>query len=246
MRARFLRMQWENQSQTIGSFFFQPDAPFYFTPGQYTSFISPHDDPDKRGQSRTMTLTSLPSDKFISMTTKFIPGKSSSYKQSLLALQPGDAAAITDAMGDLVLPLDDSIPLVFVAGGVGIASYVSIIRWLAERHDGRDITLLYSVSRVGDILFQTDFNSYSDGTLRKILFTSDQSFASSQWSGEHIPGRITARHIMEYASPNAQIYLSGGESMVEGLHHSLEKDFGVPQYRLVFDFFDGYNDAEIA
>lgn len=146
-------------------------------------------------------------------------------------------------MGDMVLPLDSSMPLVFVAGGLGIASYVSMISWLTEQQDARDITLLYAVSNTSDIIFQEQFDAYSSvGRFTKVLYTTDHKAGGISWAGEIVKSRITAADIIARAKPDAQIYLSGTESMVEQLRHDLQQKYAVPQYRIAFDFFEGYTE----
>lgn len=242
MKARFVRIHWENSAQTIGTVYCTPDKPYYFTAGQYADFSVPHDNPDRRGLTRTMTIVTRPSEKLIGFTTRF--GKNiSTYKKALLNLQPGDILNLTDPMGDLVLPLTSTIPLVFVAGGVAVASYISMIRWLTEQNDSRSITVLYAVRSRNDVIFQNDFQAYQDiGTLRQILFTTDPLVTEQEWKNPIESRRITAQDIMRYSSMDAQIYLSGAENMVEQLRHSLENEFKVDQYRIAFDFYEGYTE----
>jgi hypothetical protein len=47
---------------------------------------------------------------------------------------------------------------------------------------------------------------------------------------------------MNFVRPESQIYLSGSEQMVEQLRTALQKDYKIPQYRLAFDYFDGYTE----
>jgi ferredoxin-NADP reductase len=194
-----------------------------------------------------MTLTTLPSDKLVGFTTRF-DRHHSPYKQALLSLKPNDPLTFTDSMGDLVLPLDDSIPLVFVAGGIAISSYVSMIRWLTAQNDKRDVTLLYAVRSMGDIIYTSDFDDYAGvGDLTRVLYTpnvkrDDIVGNTGVWPGDIGGTRLTAADVMKYVKPGSQIYLSGTEPMVEQLRQSLQNDFNIPQYRLVFDYFDGYTD----
>ncbi|HSH18402.1 MAG TPA: FAD-dependent oxidoreductase [Candidatus Saccharimonadales bacterium] len=243
MKARFTGLTWENAAHTIATISLQPDHPYFFTAGQYADVTVAHDSTDNRGTTRTMTLSSSPSEKAVRFTTCLSEKNSSTYKRALLNLAPGNQVTITDAMGDMVLPLNESVPLVFVAGGVGIASYVSMVRWLAEQDDRRDITLLYTVRNTGDIIFQETFDAYrSVGNLRTVLYTTDNKVASADWNGQVEMSRLTSTDIASCLQPSSQVYLSGTESMVEQFRKELERDFGVAQYRIVYDYFEGYTD----
>lgn len=208
----------EELAPGIWQYSFRPERRVDFIPGQYADFhfISPLNDP--RGQSRVFTLTSLPTDEFVSFVVKFAEPLSP-YKQALQSLQPGVEMRLDEAMGDLVLPKLTSIPLVFVAGGIGVASFVSMIN---ANSDPRPITMFYALRNAEEIIF-TD-------VLRPVK--------------PHIliaPSRLTAEEIRKDQNPDAQYYLSGSERFVEGLRHDLEA-LGVPHEQIVFDYFDGYTD----
>lgn len=244
MYARFIRLEWENESRTIASLYFKPDRQYYFTAGQYASISIPHPAPDRRGMTRTMTFITAPTEQLIGITTRLSKENTSSYKEAARNLQPGETCSVTDAMGDLVLPLDEKIPLVFVAGGVGIASYISMVRWLTQQGESRDISLLYAVRDVRDIIFQDVFDRYAPlGKLDRTIFTTDHKIDTYPWNGIIKKSRLTAADIVAAMKPDAQVYISGTEKMVDQLVHELQDDYHIPQYRLAFDFFDGYTEA---
>jgi len=63
-------------------------------------------------------------------------------------------------MGDFVLPKQSERPVVFIAGGIGITPFHSIIKWLNKTKQVRDITFIYSVSNEKEIIFQKLFERY--------------------------------------------------------------------------------------
>lgn len=211
----------------VWHYFFTAERPVDYIPGQYVDFRIPHGSPDSRGMSRTFTLTSLPSEKQLSFAVKF-EEPPSTYKQALQALQPGEEVTITDAMGDVVLPKSSSVPLTFVAGGLGIASFVSILRWLTAQNEHRDITLLYAVRDPQILLFQDVVDSYPFPIGLKIFSPETP--------------RLSAETIAKQAAKDGLIYISGSEKFVESLRHGLENDYDMPHEQIIFDFFDGYHD----
>jgi ferredoxin-NADP reductase len=211
----------------VWHYFFTAERPVDYIPGQYVDFRIPHTSPDSRGMSRTFTLTSLPSEKQLSFAVKF-EEPSSSYKMALARLKPGDEATLTDAMGDVVLPKSSNVPLTFVAGGLGIASFVSIMRWLTEQQEQRDITLLYAVRDHNILLFQDVLDSYPYPVDMKVFSPTSS--------------RLSAKTIAKHTPKDGLLYLSGSEKFVESLRHELENDYNVPHEQIVFDFFDGYSE----
>lgn len=246
MHARFIRLTWENPAQTIATVTLQPDRPYFFTAGQYADITIPYDQPDGRGVTRTMTFSSSPNQKSLSFTTRLDSTSTSTYKKSLQQLRPGDRISLTDSMGDMVLPLDSAVPLVFVAGGIGIASYASMVRWLREQSDIRQATLLYNVSNTSDIIFQELFDEYGNlATVHKALYTTDSKASDSGWTGDIRSVRLTAGDVAAALLPDAQIYISGSESMVGEIRGDLENKYSIPQYRIASDYFDGYTARDL-
>ena len=242
MHARFVRLEWHDTAQRIAHIYFAPDKPLYFTAGQYIDLTVPHANPDRRGVTRTMTISSSPSSKQFCITTRFAAGSESTYKQALRSMRAGEAVSITDAMGDLVLPLDDTVPLVFVAGGLGIASYASMLRWLAEKHDRRDVIVLYAVRDVRDILFADLLVEYGKiGKITCVLYTTDNK-TPVNWPGSIQSSRLASDAVVTYLRPNSQIYLSGTEKMVEQLYDELTGQLHIEQYRIAHDYFSGYTE----
>lgn len=242
MRAAFVRREWENQAQTVLSVYFRPASRYRYEAGQYASVTIPHDQPDNRGDNRVMTLSSSPDDELLKITMRIYGpdgANGSSYKRAIMKLRPNDAVTIQESMGDLVLPLDASIPFVFVAGGIGIASFVGMVQRLSDHSDQRDITLLYAVARQDDIILQKPFETYGAVyPLTSILHTPDVNTAHA-FNGKIEHTRLTAQDIKQYIRPNSLVYLSGPETFVAGLLRDLLAD-GVPRGQIVFDYFDGY------
>lgn len=208
----------------IWQYWFRPERPVDFVPGQYADLHLPRVLNDPRGASRTFSFTSLPSDPSITFILKHF-GLQSPYKQALQSLQVGDEARIDDAMGDLVLPKDPALPLVFVAGGIGIASYVSMLQYLSSLREERYIYLFYALRSRREQIFRELTSAYP-------LASKDVIIA---------PNRLSAEHIKSSTPPGALIYLSGSQSFVEGLRADLEA-LGTPRSQIAFDYYDGYTE----
>jgi len=224
-----------DRSKDITSFSFRPHEPIHFTAGQFVELTVKHDKPDSRGQKRWFTLSSSPKNEFINITSRMADEKSSSYKIALWKLKPGDEVTISDPMGDFVMPKLNQTPLIFVAGGIGITPFMSMLDWIIDSGEERPINLLHGVRTEEEIIFQDNIKK------SKIHTTIAVSEPSSAWGGER--GRITAEMILGLEKPNDNtlIYVSGPEPMVEALEKDLKKA-GVKSSQLVLDFFPNYQD----
>src|ERR1700722_16878985 len=133
------------EADNIKTFYFRPEKPVHYTAGQFIELTIPHKNPDKRGIKHWFTLSSPPTDELLSITTKFAGDQSSSFKKALFKLKPGTELRMADPMGDFVLPKLIQTPLIFVAGGIGITPFHSMLSWLAATGEVRPIKLLYAV-----------------------------------------------------------------------------------------------------
>lgn len=217
----------------IYTLWLKPERKPSYLAGQYVELYLPHKNADDRGEKRWFTLSSSPTEELLSITTKHYGDPVSSFKQALFALKPGAELNISEPMGDFVLPKDVTIPLVFVVGGIGVTPVRSIIKWLFDTNEKRDIRIIYAARRIEEVAFRDLFDSY--GTSPEIVLSQ----ADLTWVGR--TGTITAELIMELAGKDERqlIYVSGPEPMTETLEKDL-KNLGVASERLVLDFFPGY------
>ena len=210
-------------AQNIITFYFKPDREVRYQAGQFIELRLPHDNKDSRGDKRWFTLSSSPSEDLLSITTKFTVEDGSSFKNTLRSLQPGTVVDMASPMGDFVLPKDASIPLVFVAGGIGCTPFHSMVSSLQGSGEDRNVLLLYAANNEQEVAFKDTFGKLGP-RLQMII-------------GE----RLDADKILELAGerPDQYIYLSGPEPMVEALEKGL-KAAGVNKKHIRTDFFPGY------
>jgi ferredoxin-NADP reductase len=222
------------EATDIWTYYFTTDKPVRYVAGQFTELTLPHDEPDDRGIRRWFTLSSSPSDQFLSITTRNIGDKGSSFKRTMAALEPGTIVRMEAPMGDFVLPKDVRVPLVFVAGGIGITPFHSILTWIAASGEKRPIHFLYAVSAEDQIIFQ---NTFTNAKQHVSIVVNNPS---REWGG--LRGPIDADMVVEIAQPTPKtlIYLSGPEGLTEALASQLKKG-GISHQNIVTDFFPGYS-----
>lgn len=208
----------------IWQYYFRPEHTPDFVPGQYADLHLPNVKNDPRGASRTFSFTSLPSDESVSFVLKHFQLQTP-YKYALQQMQQGDSARIGDAMGDLVLPKSTDLPLVFIAGGIGIASYASMLKDLLKRREERNIFLFYALHSAREQIFRDLTTSYPLA-LKTVAIS---------------PNHLTARQVLDSTPPDSLIYLSGSQNFVESMQKGFEA-LGIPRSQIIFDYFDGYAD----
>ncbi len=242
-RQSFILRKKETLSPTVSGFWFEPVHPFTFHPGQFLEFTLPHAPQDTRGIRRYFTIASAPSEKQILLVTKFTD-EGSTFKKTLKNLPLGGEIIASKVAGDFVLPLDTTQKLLFIAGGIGITPFRSMIADLRAREEQRDIILLYAAQEEHDLVFKELFEACDCGldeiSLRAVYVLSNETTISPEWQGNR--GRIDTALITDTVPDLAErlCYISGPEPMVEALSKVLLA-IGVSEAHLKQDYFPGYD-----
>lgn len=235
-RLKISLINVENVGHKIFEYHFKTPRPINFLPGQYLEWILPHNNVDSRGTKRYLTISSVPNEGHISMAVK-IPSKASSFKQRLLDLQPGDAMYINQLAGDFILPKTTKSQLVFIAGGIGVTPFCSMIRTALKENKEINAILFYCAKTPEEIAFQDLFEKAISIGLNFVPVITDMNVEN--WSGES--GFITSSMIKNYVEQPEKCvyYLSGPPGMVRAYTTMLKKE-NVPPTNIHTDFFPGY------
>ena len=214
---------------------FATSAPLRFRPGQYLELALPHAKADGRGVRRTFSIASAPGSPQVAVGLR-MPEQSSTFKRSLRDLEPGTTLRATAVGGDFVLPRDAGVPLLLVAGGIGITPFVSQLRHLTASGERRDIVLVYAVSSSEELAYAEELAASG----LPVLVTAPTAPVGMPASWEYLgPGRLDASllasRVPDLTSRTA--YVSGPPALVTSLTRQL-RELGVRRIRT--DYFSGY------
>src|SRR5688500_8702361 len=114
-----------------------------FSAGQYFFVTLPDiGHQDEKGLRRHITVVTSPNQKgVLGLATRM---RDSAFKRSLADLPVGTEVDVERPKGSFVLPADTSRPLVFVAGGIGITVFRSMLRYVEEERLPYHVALIYS------------------------------------------------------------------------------------------------------
>lgn len=232
-----LRLREKRQlSARVFDFSFAPDRPLAFQAGQYMEFTL--DTPlDERGNRRTFTIASAPSEADVHIGVKFYE-PSSVFKQTLRNLEPGSILYAGHIAGDFTLPKNPAQKLVFIAGGIGITPFRSMMQSLADSHEARDVTIFYVVSDPQELSYLEVFEQPMKSTI-KIIKVLTAPTTPTGWPGYQ--GPLTAEIILREAPHilTSTAYLSGPQAMVQNYKTQLVR-MGMPRRHIKTDYFSGY------
>lgn len=236
----FLRLQEKIKlSSDTYLFNFGKIPNFNFTPGQYMEWTLRHKNTDSRGNRRYFSIASAPSED-LQIAVKFYDN-SSSFKRILHDLNNQNQIIASSLSGDFVLPKKEDVPIVFIAGGVGIAPFRSIIQNAIDRGKHLNIVLLFANRKKEDILFKDLLESARQFGISTIYTLTDSESIPSDWDQE--VGRITAsmiqKRIPDYES--RIFYVSGPTPMVKASQNIL-RELNIPEKNIIVDYFPGYEE----
>ena len=220
-------------------FVFNPDQKLKFEPGQYLEWTLGHANSDSRGNRRYFTVASSPEENEARLGIKFYP-ESSSFKKALLSINPGATIVAGQRAGDFILPKDKHQKLVFIAGGIGITPFRSMIKHLLATHEERPIVLFYSNRIADEITYKEVFDEAQRNLKIKTVYTlTDKNSIPSHWTGYsgRLDAGMLAKEVPDYKERT--FYLSGPRSMVVGFEEVL-RGLGIAKKHIKTDFFPGF------
>ncbi len=226
-------------AKDIAEFVYAPEKPLKYLPGQYMEFTLPHTKTDSRGSRRYFTLASSPTEPDLSVGVRFYK-EGSSYKEAMADSERGDTIVAAQLSGDFTLPRDPKRKLVFIAGGIGITPFRSMLKYLIDKHEARNIVLFYAVSSVEYIAYR-DVLDKAAAVLNVRIYYVISSKAASGGLKNVINSRLNA-HTIAHLVPDLNermVYVSGPPNLIEDLRGSFEK-IGLSHANIKVDFFSGY------
>lgn len=223
-------------SKDAMEFVFSPVKKFNYKPGQYMEWTLSHKNPDNRGTRRFFTIASSPTEESIRLGINFIGEKGSSFKKKL---EKGNGEIVASSLsGEFTLPKNSETKLVFIAGGIGITPFRSMIKYLVDKNEKRDIVLIYSNTSEDEITYRELFDFARNKLGIKIVYTLSGESLSSSWVGSK--GRINEKMIKEEVPDykDRVFYISGSQPLTNSVKSTL-KSLGVRNNAIKTDYFPG-------
>ena len=220
-------------------FVFEADQKLSFRPGQYFEWTLGHVRPDDRGNRRYFTIASSPTESDVRLGVKFY-APPSTFKKSLFRMVKGDTVVASQLAGEFVLPRDQNKKLVFIAGGIGITPFRSMVQYLIDNGEKRAITVMYSNRTASEIAYRDIWDRATRELGIKTVYTlTDAKSAPLNWDGYvgHINETMIIKEIPDYKE--RIFYISGPRSMVVACKKVLG-GMGIKKSRVKVDFFPGF------
>ena len=224
-----------------GTMAFQFERPkhFHFTPGQYVYLTIP--DPEDGVASRitpAFSIASSPLSQDLLVTTRM---RNTRFKRTLAVLPIGSAARILGPMGSFHLHNDTARPAVLLAGGIGVAPFLSILSYAAQERLSHPLFLFYANRQLKDAAFIDDLWQLEreNPRFRFVPTLTSTTNPGPSWRGRtgHIRLEMLLAQVGHVRGPI--YYIAGPSKMVAAMIQTLGNG-GVSEDDIRTEEFAGY------
>ncbi|MFM0242627.1 benzoate 1,2-dioxygenase electron transfer component BenC [Paraburkholderia phytofirmans] len=186
-----------------------------FLPGQYVNIDVPGS-----GQHRSYSFSSAPGESKISFLIKKISGGVMSTW--LESAQAGNKVELTGPLGSFYLRAVER-PLLFLAGGTGLAPFLSMLEVLARTNSQQKVHLIYGVTRDLDLVQVDAIEAYvaklPNFTYSTVVADTESTHPRKGWVTQHMPAGAVN-------DGDVDVYLCGPPPMVDAVRKHFD-DNGV-------------------
>jgi len=213
--------------EDVSSFVFEPLEKTSWIAGQYIEMTIGHRDADSRGIKRIFSISSAPFEDNIVITTRFDFENGSSFKKALRSLKEKDSVLSSRPKGDFLIHGNEKSVL-FIAAGIGITPFRSIILDLVHKKSSISLEMIYS-SRKNKVLFKDELDRIFDSRDDfKIFYT---------YSPQRIDEEMIVRNSRFF--DEATVFVSGPAKMVKDITEECQ-NLGKDKNDIKRDYFIGY------
>lgn len=221
------------------AFHFEKPTGFNFKAGQFADVtLTDPPETDAEGNTRTFSIASPPFENELVFTTRM---RDTAFKRSLKKVALATEVKIGSAAGSFTLHNNRAKPAVFLAGGIGITPFLSIVRQAHHDRLPHKLYLFYSNRRPADAPFLDTLQNLekTNPNFHLICTMTEMSKSQREWKGEIVPidQEMLSRHLATLQGP---IYYSAGPpTMVAGMKEMLVRA-GIDEDDIRTEDFAGY------
>jgi ferredoxin-NADP reductase len=223
------------------AFRFEKPSNFIFKPGQYIDLFLPSPEPEHGPSSAltdTFSIASSPLDDELLLTTRM---RDTLFKRVISNVPIGTTVKIEGPMGSFSLHDNTARPAIFLAGGIGIAPFLSMLTYATEEKLHHHIVLFYANRCLKDAAFIDELwrLETANPRFRFVPTLTRMNSENGGWRGKtgHISSQMLLTRIKTLRGPI--YYIAGPPTIVASARHTLSAA-GVDEDDIRTDEFAGY------
>jgi predicted ferric reductase len=170
-------------------------------------------------------------------TVRFTIKELGDFTKTIGTTTPGTVAYVDGPFGVFTPDRYPDAPgFLLIAGGVGIAPLMSMLRTFADRGESRPVTLIYANNRYEDVLFREELEALTARLPLKLVHVILDPPAD--WTGERgFVNRATLERALPPERHSLTCFVCGPKPMTDVVQRDL-RALGVPLRRIHLELFD--------
>ncbi len=159
------------------------------------------------------------------------------HDSHFVASNIGDKYYMKGPFGQFRFDPDENKKVLFVAGGTGLAPFISMLRHIEKVGSGNDVDLLYSIKYPTEIIRKQELEDFEKRLGLKTTITVTRPQEGDGWSGEtgHVNAEMIKRHSPDVTERTC--YICGPPAFVKAIKDALSS-LGVKPERISADVWD--------
>ncbi|MBC7546324.1 oxidoreductase [Candidatus Saccharibacteria bacterium] len=235
-RVRLQLKEIQQISDRVYNYIFQPERPFKFLPGQYMEWTLAGVPYDSRGNRRTFTIASSPTESEVHLGLKYYE-PASAYKMAFFGLKQGDTIYASQLAGDFTMKGNENKKLAFIAGGIGITPFRSMVKCLTDKNTQSDIILIYIVGDPKEFVYVKQLREALPVGIKTKLVVTNLQYLSANVITAKVNAELLNKLIPDHTERT--FYISGPNVMVDATKGYLQQ-LHVSNNKIKTDHFSGY------
>jgi ferredoxin-NADP reductase len=229
----------ETVAEGTMAFHFEKPKDFQFVPGQFVDMtLENPPETDAEGNTRAFSIVAAPFEDRLTIATRM---RDTAFKRVLKSAALGLEVKIDGPMGSFTLHKNANKPAVFLAGGIGITPFMSIVRHAAHEKLPHKLFLFYSNRRPEDSAFFNELQllQTANPNFHFIPSMSEMDKSQQTWTGEtgFIDRAMVTKFLPSLGGPI--YYVAGPPAMVTAMRQMLV-GAGVDEDDIRTEEFGGY------
>lgn len=213
-----------------------------YIPGQYAAIAYTHE--GRPSYARCFSITSSPTEPDMLQFSIRVQGR---FTRALSQIEAGNTIAVRGPFGGFVLDPTKHAEVIFIAGGIGIAPFMSMLRHMHATNYPHTVRLLYSVHEQADIAFVDELRTLERSMPNlHIVYAVSKGETDTLAGQEVIRGRLDATMLntaIDARPDEKTIFICGPPTFMNSMV-DLSRRLSVPSASIVTEAFNQGNSKQ--
>jgi ferredoxin-NADP reductase len=219
LNKSYLLTEIKKLTSTVSSFVFraQDGAPIDFTPGMF-AMLQYKDPSTGEAIARAFSIANSPPSPELEFIIALIHGKLTS---KLEVAKVGDLYSISAPYGQFKFEINSGEKFLFLAGGTGIAPFMSMLRYAKQLNAGIDTNMIYSTKFPNELIYKDELDEYLKDPKFRLDITVTRPQSGDGWTGTtgHVDAAMIAKNVPDLKERTS--YICGPPAFVKACKEAL-------------------------